>query len=404
MVKKRSLFVDCTHTYLFGGNTGVQRTVRSLVGEMKRHESLGLEIVPVCFSGFSFVRVDLFTNKESRFKKITIFLKKHFPTFYSALFSVNYFLLSLRLILKPKINFSKNDIFLSLYQNPNIRFWKYISKKRTDGLKVVSFVHDIIPFTHPQFFEKVDVVRFSKVFKEVLKNSDFYITNSASTKKSLEEFGLDKNKIEVNYLGSDISLNHHEVIRNPQSDIASLKPYIVVSTIEPRKNHQYILKEFEKLWRDGFTGKLCFIGKMGWVPDSFCKYLLNHKELNKKLFILNDVNDAELQLFYKTTSGLITASHIEGLNLPLIEALNFGVRVFASDIPVHREVGGNHPLFFNINEDNEKSEGKSKISLSESIMLHQAPKSLSENNTKFIWPTWFASAENMIKKILLFFG
>jgi alpha-1,2-rhamnosyltransferase len=43
---------------------------------------------------------------------------------------------------------------------------------------------------------------------------------------------------------------------------------------------------------------------------------------------------------------LIFPSRAEGYGLPIVEALSHGMRVFASDIPAHREVGGPWCVYF----------------------------------------------------------
>jgi glycosyltransferase involved in cell wall biosynthesis len=43
---------------------------------------------------------------------------------------------------------------------------------------------------------------------------------------------------------------------------------------------------------------------------------------------------------------LIAASYDEGFGLPLIEAAHYGLPILARDIPVFREVAGNHATYF----------------------------------------------------------
>lgn len=52
------------------------------------------------------------------------------------------------------------------------------------------------------------------------------------------------------------------------------------------------------------------------------------------------ITDAELSHLYARACVLISASAYEGLDFPVVEALSLGLPVAASDIPVHRELGG----------------------------------------------------------------
>ena len=44
--------------------------------------------------------------------------------------------------------------------------------------------------------------------------------------------------------------------------------FLMVGTLEPRKGHRVALDAFTALWRNGFAGTLCIIGKRGWALTS----------------------------------------------------------------------------------------------------------------------------------------
>jgi glycosyltransferase involved in cell wall biosynthesis len=61
---------------------------------------------------------------------------------------------------------------------------------------------------------------------------------------------------------------------------------------------------------------------------------------------LPDVEDAELPVFYRQATALVAPSLYEGFNLTLLEAMACGAPVAASNIPPHREVGGDAAEYF----------------------------------------------------------
>ena len=57
-----------------------------------------------------------------------------------------------------------------------------------------------------------------------------------------------------------------------------------------------------------------------------------------------------LEKVYAASTCLISASEGEGFGLPLIEAAQHKIAIIARDIPVFREVAGDHAFYFNGNE------------------------------------------------------
>ena len=117
------------------------------------------------------------------------------------------------------------------------------------------------------------------------------------------------------------------------------KLFAMVGTIEPRKGHEELLKVFDLLWNEGETAAIVFIGKIGWEVDGLIKEIRKNKMFGNRLFWLDNCSDEFLLEIYKEASGLLVSSFAEGYSLPIVESQNFGMPVFARDIPVFREIG-----------------------------------------------------------------
>ena len=115
--------------------------------------------------------------------------------------------------------------------------------------------------------------------------------------------------------------------------------FAMVGTIEPRKGHKEILRVFDLLWDEGETVASVFIGKIGWEVGALIKEIRKHKMFGNQLFWLDNCSDEFLLEIYKEASGLLASSFAEGYSLPIVESQNFGMPVFARDIPVFREIG-----------------------------------------------------------------
>ena len=121
---------------------------------------------------------------------------------------------------------------------------------------------------------------------------------------------------------------------------------LMVSTIEPRKNHLTLLSAWEQLRAEGHADlQLVFVGMLGW----------EHKAIVKKfrpwlarggLHILEDVPADELRLLYRHARVTVCPSFGEGFDYSGVEAMRCGGVVAASEIPVHRDVYGDAAEYF----------------------------------------------------------
>jgi glycosyltransferase involved in cell wall biosynthesis len=126
-----------------------------------------------------------------------------------------------------------------------------------------------------------------------------------------------------------------------------LEYLLMVSTIEPRKNHLTLLAAWEQLRVEQFPQlQLVFVGMLGW----------DHKAIVKRmrpwlarggLHVLADVPSSELRLLYRHARATVCPSYGEGFDFSGVEAMRCGGVVVASELPVHREVFDDAAEYFN---------------------------------------------------------
>lgn len=121
---------------------------------------------------------------------------------------------------------------------------------------------------------------------------------------------------------------------------------LMVSTLEPRKNHLLLLNAWERLKYTTMPKlKLVVVGGVGWDSSSILQAFRPWAERGE-LFYLNDVHAAELRILYKHAQATVCPSLAEGFDYSGVEAMRSGGIVIASDIPVHREVYGPAAEYF----------------------------------------------------------
>jgi glycosyltransferase involved in cell wall biosynthesis len=122
---------------------------------------------------------------------------------------------------------------------------------------------------------------------------------------------------------------------------------LMVSTIEPRKNHATLLAAWEQLRLERFPDlKLVIVGSLGWdhasILQRFRPWLANGD-----VQMLEEVPAAELRVLYRHAAATVCPSLGEGFDFSGVEAMRCASPVVASEIQVHRDVFGDAAEYFN---------------------------------------------------------
>jgi hypothetical protein len=125
-------------------------------------------------------------------------------------------------------------------------------------------------------------------------------------------------------------------------------PYLLmVSTLEPRKNHSLLVAAWERLKAGEYPElKIILVGSLGWMNEPILRRLQPWVERGDILYLQN-VPIRDLQTLYRNAAATVCPSLSEGFDYSGVEAMASGGLVAASDIPVHREVYGEASLYFN---------------------------------------------------------
>lgn len=181
--------------------------------------------------------------------------------------------------------------------------------------------------------------------KLALKYADGIITISETAKSQLLEY----TKLPVLNLGENIASEYLHA--NEKADVAilekwNLKPesyYISVSTIEPRKNFEYLLQVITPLLKKQHR-KLVLVGRRGWGKNENLQKLINIASEN--LVFTDYVSMEELFSLYKYSYAFSLLSKDEGFGRTPFEAVACGCkRVILSDIEIFRETFDGNALF-----------------------------------------------------------
>ncbi|MDB5972041.1 MAG: hypothetical protein JWQ90_4491 [Hydrocarboniphaga sp.] len=126
----------------------------------------------------------------------------------------------------------------------------------------------------------------------------------------------------------------------------NLRYLLIVSTVEPRKNHVRLVRAWERLRSTVAPGlKLIVVGELGWDTGPMTDAFRPWQERGELLHLAR-VPSSDLRRLYGAAECVVCPSVSEGFDLSGVEAMLCGAPVVASDIPVHREVYGNAAEYF----------------------------------------------------------
>lgn len=149
---------------------------------------------------------------------------------------------------------------------------------------------------------------------------------------------------DVSEFGTDVTGLTFDASQQRGRDLQYL---LMVSTLEPRKNHLLLMRAWERLKYTSMPGlKLIVVGNQGWDYKPILQAFRPWAERGDLLY-LNNVPSDELRVLYRHAAATVCPSLAEGFDYSGIEAMASGGVVVASDIPVHREVFDGAAAYFN---------------------------------------------------------
>lgn len=208
------------------------------------------------------------------------------------------------------------------------------------GIGSVFFIHDLIPIEFPEFNRQREPARHTARLETVGAHARQIIVNSEATRGALlrymQEHGHRVPPIEVLHLGIEDRFSRSSAQLSP-----AVPYFVMLSTIEPRKNHQMILQIWRRLVEsEGEAApRLVLIGRRGWENQTVFNMLDRSTLLSRFVVEGSGLGDSDIATLLRGARALLAPSFSEGFGLPVAEALALGTPVIASTIAAHREVG-----------------------------------------------------------------
>lgn len=275
---------------------------------------------------------------------------------------------------------------------------QYVKRLQHSRLRPVFFVHDLIPITHPEYCRPGECGKHRLRMNTVLQHGHGVITNSAQTLDDLLAYGqMSGLPMPPAFVAPLAPARLPDPAPSPPVE----QPYFVMlGTIEPRKNHWLLLQVWRQLVERLGTAapRLVVIGQRGWECENVVDLLERCAPLKGFVLERASCSDAELASYLRHAQALLFPSFTEGYGMPLVEALTLGLPVIASDLPAFREIAGEIPDYV------DPLDGKRWRQLIED---YAGPRSLlsaaqRQRMTSFAMPSWeghFAQVEALLEHL-----
>ncbi len=388
MNKPRRIFLEASQTLTTNKDltTGIQRVVRHLLhcALSEHHDDLTIE--PVVFDIDCFRKIDsrTFDALKRSPTLLTSTGSSPQPTFVDKLTTSIMKTRWLHRLLKPVWHFyqsirqstlkrmhyfkdKKNEIQLEAGDllilcdntwNADILNYLYQHNPKSSGYHLIVLLYDLIPLTHPHLVDSRITDQFKTWLDKMMEIATGFIAISRTAESTLQDYAHQQSKTLLSdsiHLSGQLDSPVKDDVKFHNTELnevfsRQIPTFLIVGTIDPRKNQLFALRAFHQLWEQGHQAQLLIIGRAGFQCDQIIHSIEQHPEFQKRLFLFHHINDEELNYCYQKIDGLIWPSLIEGFGLPIVEAIQKHKVVFVSDIPIHREVGRNYCRYFSLEQ------------------------------------------------------
>ncbi|MBU1992430.1 MAG: glycosyltransferase family 1 protein [Patescibacteria group bacterium] len=310
-----------------GNVSGVETYTKSLLDELLKIDKENTYIL------YTNSHRDISANIPKYENENVIYVNTHIP---SRLFN-----LSLRLFKYPKID---KIIKKECGKDVDIFFCPDPRPTPLSKAKKITVIHDLCFKHFPEYFSRKSRIWFKYVLgiEREIKSSNKLIAVSAYTKEDLvREYNVDPKKIAVTHEGGG---EHLKVQTNEEVILRKYKLpknyYLMLSTIEPRKNTNNVIKAFKKANLKDMT--LVVAGRKNKRIFSDYKTITG-----ENIQYIGFVDEDDKSALLKNAKGFIYLSLFEGFGLPATEAMYFHTPTLVSNTTSLLEIGKDHAMLAN---------------------------------------------------------
>jgi alpha-1,3-rhamnosyl/mannosyltransferase len=232
----------------------------------------------------------------------------------------------------------------------SVIFTNYVSLPQLRRRKTALIVYDLGFLDTPDFTQSRNLAYLRRFCSPSIRRADVIITISEFTRQRLKHHFPDlKAKLVVTPIPPmGASLGKSRLNDSLASKGVRERGYILyVGTIEPRKNLATLIEAYAELdpaLRSKYS--LVLAGGKGWKDEAILAAVAEQQSKGLDVILTGYVSEDEKNSLYANAACFVLPSHYEGFGMPVLEAMQHGIPVLLSDIPVFHEVADDAAVYF----------------------------------------------------------
>jgi len=265
------------------------------------------------------------------------------------------------------------------------------------AFKKVAYIHDAIPFSHPEFYTLKERLYFSTM-PWLCRSADLIITISQNEKRRIERLFKYIPKVVSVYHGANPDFRPKTSF--PPEQLASVKEryqlperyLLFVGRLNIRKNIQNLLQALPLLHNKHIP--LVIVGEKEWKSYDL-EELIKQLGIENRIIFTGKTPYSDLLALYALAQVFCFPSFEEGFGLPPLEAMASALPVLVSEGSALPEVCGEAGLYINPHSPQDIAEKLNQILEDEAF--YQQKQSLGlQQARKF---TWQESARQVLQHL-----
>ena len=257
--------------------------------------------------------------------------------------------------------------------------------EKTQKLRII---HDITALKRPEQHRLKTVIAHRLLLKLALNESDRLLVFSEFVKKDLINLNQQEEKVLRIPPGRDYTFD----MVSERNENRKSPYFLIVGTIEPRKNHKRIISAFNQFCSlTKLKYRLVIAGGEGWKTN--IRRLIVSSPYSDQIEYLGYCDRDEISRLMSTATALLYVSEGEGFGMPVLEALQQGCPVITSTSSSMQEILGGSGIFVDPQSIRDITQAMLQMTKSKSTREEYSIRGETEI-VRFQWHQFVESLEN----------